>query len=200
MRLVGGSTNRGGRVEVCVDGRWGTVCNNHPELQRVVCSQLHYPAEGYDKINYPSNFTILLSTGSVLRTYTPGFSPVYSCNSSNGTGLSCSLTNDVTCDHSRDLGVYCLSQDDLLQVIQNNNLKSNCPETACEKPTCPTITLEPTNIGINNTTNSESGVSSPVLGGVVGVLVTVLVVLVIGGSLSCVALVKRNSHTHKQKL
>ena len=44
----------------------------------------------------------------------------------------------------------------------------------------------------------ENCVSTPVLGGVVGVLVTVLVVLVIGWSLSCVALVKRNSHVQKQ--
>ena len=36
------------------------------------------------------------------------------------------------------------------------------------------------------------------IGGVVGVLVTVLVVLVIGWSLSCVALVKRNLNTQKQ--
>ena len=43
---MGGSTNREGRVEVCVDGRWGTVCNNNPELASAVCSQLRYPAEG----------------------------------------------------------------------------------------------------------------------------------------------------------
>ena len=45
----------------------------------------------------------------------------------------------------------------------------------------------------------EDCVSTPILGGVVGVLVTVLVVLVIGWSLSCVALVKRNSDKHKKK-
>ena len=44
--------------------------------------------------------------------------------------------------------------------------------------------------------NPTSGADA--LGGVVGVLVTVLVVLVVGWSLSCVALVKRNSHTQKQ--
>ena len=44
----------------------------------------------------------------------------------------------------------------------------------------------------------EDCVSTPVLGGVIGVLVTVLVVLVIGWSLSCVALVKRKSHSQKQ--
>ena len=45
MRLVGGSTNREGRVEVCVDGRWGTVCSQ-PEWTAMqagyVCSQLGF--------------------------------------------------------------------------------------------------------------------------------------------------------------
>ena len=44
----------------------------------------------------------------------------------------------------------------------------------------------------------SSCVSISLLGGVVGVLVALLVVLVIGWSLSCVALVKRDSITQKQ--
>ena len=43
---MGGSTSREGRVEVCVDGHWGTVCNNNPQLARTVCSQLGLPTEG----------------------------------------------------------------------------------------------------------------------------------------------------------
>ena len=47
FRLTNGSTNREGRVEVCVDGRWGTVCNNSQEgIAGAVCSQLGFPAEG----------------------------------------------------------------------------------------------------------------------------------------------------------
>ena len=42
MRLVGGSTDREGRVEVCMDGRWGTVCNNNQEIAGAVCSQLGF--------------------------------------------------------------------------------------------------------------------------------------------------------------
>ena len=50
MRLVGRSTNREGRVEVCVDGRWGTVCNSGIEgIAGAVCSQLGFPAEGKKK-------------------------------------------------------------------------------------------------------------------------------------------------------
>ena len=47
FRLTNGSTNREDRVEVCVDGRWGTVCNNSQEgIAGAVCSQLGWAAAG----------------------------------------------------------------------------------------------------------------------------------------------------------
>ena len=46
MRLVDGSVPSEGRVEVCVDGQWGTVCGvnyrRHQEAAEVVCRQLGY--------------------------------------------------------------------------------------------------------------------------------------------------------------
>ena len=241
---------------------------------------------------------------------------MYNCSLNTQTELTC--TNEISCDHSRDLGVLCLSQEEIDQVINSNTLPTSSPDTTpctCEDTPCPTIDSEPTTEAIhtgdtttcpettpctcedttcptceptsevvhvddttsypstpctcediscpsvsqasssetvttnnvdtnncppcttldsdyirgssaqeNNTTigshsNSDNSdavtaedqqqitaeqcpkhscVSTPVLGGVVGVLVTVLVVLVIGWSLSCVALVKRNSHSQKQ--
>ena len=47
VRLVDGSTNREGRVEVCMNGRWGTICDNSQEgIAGAVCSQLGFPSEG----------------------------------------------------------------------------------------------------------------------------------------------------------
>ena len=48
MRLEGGSVYGSGRVEVCIDNVWGTVCNDSwTQLNaRVVCKQLGFPIYG----------------------------------------------------------------------------------------------------------------------------------------------------------
>ena len=47
IRLVGGSTIREGRVEVCMDGRWGTVCGEGwGDIQAgLICSTMGFPAQ-----------------------------------------------------------------------------------------------------------------------------------------------------------
>ena len=49
VRLVGGSTNSEGRVEICINSAWGTVCDSRwgtPETS-VVCSQLGFLSQGH---------------------------------------------------------------------------------------------------------------------------------------------------------
>ncbi len=48
IRLVNGRTALEGRVEICYDGRWGTVCDNSWSAidGRVACRQLGYSPFG----------------------------------------------------------------------------------------------------------------------------------------------------------
>lgn len=48
IRLVGGDSSNEGRVEVCVNQAWGTVCDHNwnSEDANVVCGQLRFLQRG----------------------------------------------------------------------------------------------------------------------------------------------------------
>ena len=54
MRLVGGYERNEGRVEVCINQAWGTVCDNswNSNDANVVCGQLGYLQRGIIELLY----------------------------------------------------------------------------------------------------------------------------------------------------
>ena len=56
VRLVGGQDQFEGRVEICLGGVWGTVCDNiwGPVIVWVLCRQLGYASDGEDSFQMTS--------------------------------------------------------------------------------------------------------------------------------------------------
>ncbi|XP_064397168.1 neurotrypsin-like isoform X2 [Halichondria panicea] len=103
IRLVGGSTGREGRVEVCVGGRWGTVQTNQSlEVAQTVCRSQSQSLSFYSTSScYVARFGYSLSK------------PVYKCSLNTNGGLEC-LNSTTPDDHTRDLGVSCESEQHVL--------------------------------------------------------------------------------------
>ena len=116
IRLVNGTDETEGTVEVCIGGSYGTVCDDRwDELDaRVVCRQLGYTGEVV-----PLKQAFL--GGS---TYRPIYLDDVGCNGFETSLLSCAANpmgmND--CDHSEDAGVKCNGTDLFLNALIMNLL------------------------------------------------------------------------------
>ena len=98
IRLVGGSTQYEGRVEVFINRQWGTVCDDLWGLNdaHVVCRQLGYgPATSF----------------TTSATFGRGSGPIVmddvDCRGDESTLLSCGFRDSHNCAHSEDAGVVC---------------------------------------------------------------------------------------------
>ncbi|XP_022110413.1 uncharacterized protein LOC110989982 isoform X2 [Acanthaster planci] len=100
LRLVGGSTRNEGRLEIFLNGTWGTVCGDHWDLRdaQVACRQLGFP-----------NVTEALRGGS----FGSGTGPIYLddllCTGRESNLESCahSGVGVHNCNHTNDAGVIC---------------------------------------------------------------------------------------------
>ena len=137
-RLVGGSTDREGRVEVCVGGRrWRTVCTGSQDLEvlaRTVCSRIGIESlvlEGDDhndsiySITTDSTTIYTGSTVAVTNSFPHGAFPEYSleCTQQPAKDLHCSLVQQQ-CDSYVELGVICKNYEDLRSECSRNSTLS----------------------------------------------------------------------------
>ena len=105
LRLVGGSSNLEGRVEVFHNGRWGTVCHDRWDDRdaAVACRQLGYQG-GTAVVGYPSRFG-------------EGTGPIYldnvECRGDESRLIDCPRTGSArtignhNCLHIEDAGAIC---------------------------------------------------------------------------------------------
>ena len=113
VRLVDGSVNYEGRVEVCINRVWGTVCSttyryNYANWDlndaKVVCRQLGHQELGATV--YTSSSTFGAGTDPVFLSnlqYVGSESNLLECRNSNFIQLG----SNRYCTHSRDVGLRC---------------------------------------------------------------------------------------------
>ena len=111
VRLVDGSVDYEGRVEICINRVWGTVCStsyryNYWDLSdaKVVCRQLGHQELG---------ITVYTSSSTFGAGTDPIFLSDLQCVGSEANLLECrnsnfiQLVNNRYCTHSRDVGLRC---------------------------------------------------------------------------------------------
>jgi deleted-in-malignant-brain-tumors protein 1 len=103
MRLADGGTEAEGRVEVCIDNRWGTVCDNrwNENSTAVACKHLGF-SEIVNESRYFSSDKFGKGSGPVLIDY-------INCTGLEGNLLRCNhFTHASGCSHDSDVGVTCM--------------------------------------------------------------------------------------------
>ena len=121
LRLAGSNIENEGRVEVCMNNVWSTVCGDSwgSSDATVVCQQLGYLTQGY-RITLP--FPVILESKPIVPTgavafnaahFGMGAGPVHfssvGCTGSESNLINCSRSSFISCPggHSWDAGVRC---------------------------------------------------------------------------------------------
>ena len=98
IRLVGGTSQYEGRVEVLINQQWGTVCDDLWDIDdaSVVCRQLGYGSATASK-----------SSSFFGRGSGPIVMDNVECAGDEPALTSCSFVDQHNCAHSEDAGVVC---------------------------------------------------------------------------------------------
>ena len=119
VRLVGGNATAG-RVEICFNGAWGTVCDDFwdtPDAQ-VVCRQLGLPWRGTYTVVIPISLTTpppphTAATALEIARFGEGTGPIHlddvHCSGNESSLQECrhNGVGDHNCGHIEDASVVC---------------------------------------------------------------------------------------------
>ena len=138
VRLVNSNTSQEGRLQVCFNRVWGTVCNDRFDSDdaRVVCSQLSTQFEGPSTQTSAGVFTVSPFAGGEVLTgadsYGPGSGPVFietlTCEGDEGSILECRDVNlrRQSCAHDRDVSIRCIGQTKSPQSNRQELFRCSC--------------------------------------------------------------------------
>ncbi len=119
IRLVSINSPLQGRVELCYDGVWATVCGrlwNYADAA-VVCRQLGYSSSGmviYQKFRYVANLICCLGAVARVSAFGQGTGPILMsdvvCRGTEKELSQCPHNSfDFSCSHFEDAGVECVA-------------------------------------------------------------------------------------------
>ena len=123
LRLVGGNIGNEGRVEICINNLWGTVCDDSWGITdaTVVCQQLGFSVQGHYQLviftyRFESYLALFLPTDAVPFSnahFGTGVGPIHldkvGCTGIEASLIECPHSSFVSCysGHSEDAGVRC---------------------------------------------------------------------------------------------
>ena len=135
--LVGGDGPQEGRVEICLNGVRGTVCDDSWGTQdaQVVCRQLGFLGTGEEQSSVLSDTVsqFFAQTGALAFSnaqYGQGTGAIVAddvqCIGSEDNLQSCTFTTNHNCGHSEDAGVSC--QGEIMTTYCCNVLVCDCAQ------------------------------------------------------------------------
>lgn len=125
-RLAGGPTANEGRLEICLGGIWGSVCDvNWGAFEaRVACRQLGQPLQRELSCEFKKSQSFFIADAEALYRFGGGSGPIhysgFQCSGVETELAKCtvernaSLFQDIGCVHNQDAGVRCRNGKPLL--------------------------------------------------------------------------------------